>query len=242
MNDDRPTLGERYSSATESSNLKLGERRGDVDIIIAAGLVPDTLGSTLYRLQVEYDCVRSEHRAAEVRMRSLEKMAPNEQGEDDDTGTTAEQRTREILEIAEREALTAHVLILAHLTSLHEAKRLFGGHAILEATRQRFMRPNHEVMILAGQVLDVFLNPTCRHCEGRGFNGAHRRDEPQIWCRPCRGSGNRRDLIGKDAGQRAFATHLLMSTDAMMFEVQKGIRTNLNLVRQAKEKISAASC
>lgn len=238
--DERPSIGERYSSAIESSNLKLGERRGAVDYVIAAGLVPDGLASTLYRLLVEYDGVRAEHAAAEARMRSLEKMAPHEQGEDDATGKTAAERTLEILESAEREALTAHVLILSQLSSLREAKRLFGEYAVVEATRQRFMRPDREALILAGQVLDVFLNPNCKHCGGRGFNGATRRDEPQMWCRPCKGSGHRRDMIGKDAEQRAFASSLMMSADAMMFDVQKEIRTGLNLVRQAKERIDAA--
>ncbi len=53
-----PTIGERYSSACESTNLKLSERRGDVDMIIAAALLPDGLACTLYRLQVEFDSLR----------------------------------------------------------------------------------------------------------------------------------------------------------------------------------------
>lgn len=58
--EDRPTIGERYSSAMESSNLKLEtEKRGDVDLMIAAGWVPDTLGAQLYRLAVEFDAVRT---------------------------------------------------------------------------------------------------------------------------------------------------------------------------------------
>ncbi len=238
--DDRPTLAERYSGAIESANLKLGERCGDADLIIAAGLVQDNLASTLYRLLVEYDGVRAEHIAAEARMRSLEKMASQERGEDDETSKTAEERTEEILKTAEREALISHVLILSQLTSLREAKRMFGEYAVVEATRQRFMRPDREALILAGQVLDVFLNPNCKHCQGRGFNGATRRDEPQILCRPCQGSGHRRDMIGKDTEQRSFASHLMMATDSMMFEVQKEIRTGLNLVRQAKQRIDAA--
>lgn len=51
--DDRPTMGERYIAAVESSNLKLGERRGAVDTVIAAGLVPG-LGPRLWRLIEEY--------------------------------------------------------------------------------------------------------------------------------------------------------------------------------------------
>jgi hypothetical protein len=58
--DDRPTIGERYSSATESSNLKVStERRGDVDVIIAAGWCSETLGASLARLRTEFDSVRA---------------------------------------------------------------------------------------------------------------------------------------------------------------------------------------
>lgn len=50
-----PTIGERYSAATESSNLKLrSERRGDVDLIIAAGLSAG-LGIRLWRLVDEFE-------------------------------------------------------------------------------------------------------------------------------------------------------------------------------------------
>lgn len=239
--DERQTIGERYSAATESSHLKLGERRGDIDLIIAAGLVPDGLASTLFRLQVEYDGVRAEHISAETRMRSLEKMAPNEVGEHDETGETAAERTAKILQQAEREALTAHVLILSQLTSLRDAKQLFGAFASVEATRRRFMKPDRDVAIIAGRVLEVFLAPNCRHCHGRGFNGGATRDEPTIPCRPCRGSGHRRDSIGKDDAERRFAGHLLMTIDARMFEVQKSIRANMNQVEAAKVAISEAS-
>lgn len=234
------TIAERYSGAVDSGNLKLGERRGDVDYIIAAGLIADGLGAALYRLQVEYDCVRAAHAAAENRMRSLERIAASERGEDDETGKTAAQRTAEILQTAEHEATTAHVLILAQLTSLREAKTRLGDFAITQATKQRFMRPDREALIIAGQVLDVWLNPNCRHCEGRGFNGSVLRGEKVVVCRPCRGTGHRRDMIGKDDAQRRFAGLLIGELDALMHRVQREIRAGLVRVEQAKVHIAQA--
>ncbi len=230
-----PTTGERYSSAVESSNLRLGERRGDADYIIAAGLVHNGMASALYRLQVEYDSVRAEHQAAEKAMRDSEAYAKRQEHK-------SAQHAAEILKAAEGAALTSHVLILSQLQSLREAKAMFGQYAVVAATKRCFMQPDRVVMALAGRVLDVFLNPRCRHCEGRGFTGGGRHEHtgPEIFCRPCRGSGQRRDLVGETQDERNFAGHLQMLVDALMFDVQKQIRTGLNRVEQAKLAITEA--
>lgn len=60
---DRPTLGESYGIATTSSHLEMKpERRGDVDIIAAAGLLPEFLGVMLLRLSTEFDRAKSQVR------------------------------------------------------------------------------------------------------------------------------------------------------------------------------------
>lgn len=56
----RPTIGERYSSATESSNLRVSEKSGDADFLIAAGMLGDRLGRLLLRLNTEFDRVRAD--------------------------------------------------------------------------------------------------------------------------------------------------------------------------------------
>jgi hypothetical protein len=60
--DERPTTGERYSTATESSDLKVREGRCDVDYLIAAGWSGDELGASLYRLRGEFDSAKAECR------------------------------------------------------------------------------------------------------------------------------------------------------------------------------------
>ena len=53
---DAPTIEERYTRATTSSNLKCeADARSDVDVLIACGLAPGILGSALMRLHSEYD-------------------------------------------------------------------------------------------------------------------------------------------------------------------------------------------
>lgn len=184
-----PTIGERYSKATESSDLRVrAERRGDVDALIAAGWIKDGLGPTLYRLLVEFDTVRAQLRGAA----SLSRID--------------------------------RLLVLDRLKSLrlaHVALRVF---AIEQAEEQRFFRPDRIVWFLTDRVLGVFLDPTCPHCAGRGFNGGSHRGEPQVLCRPCRGAGHRRDQIGRDDQERAFAQHLLGQLDVTLDEVDRQMR------------------
>jgi len=58
--DERPTIAERYSSATESSNLRVSEKSGDADFLIAAVMLGDRLGRLLLRLNTEFDRVRAD--------------------------------------------------------------------------------------------------------------------------------------------------------------------------------------
>ena len=238
--DDEPmTLAERYSSAVESSNLRLKETRGDLDLIIAVGVAAqgpaddedDTeekrlrkgrqrdeamLAAMLMRLLVEFDLVRGDYRAAELQMRQREAEAKRAERKGWIGGVSAAERAERIMEEAEAAALTAHVLILSQLSSLRDVKALFRCYAIAQATRLRFMQPDAYVLKLAGQVLDVFISPTCRHCHGRGFFGSLQHGEKQTICRPCKGSGNRRDSMGKDEFDRRFANQLLMQTSSLL--------------------------
>jgi hypothetical protein len=237
--EDQPlTFGERYSSAIDSSNLRLKENRGDVDIIISAGLVRESLGGTLLRLRVEYDLVRSEHQAAELELRRREQEAPKETGEEG--GLSAEERTEAMLKEAHDAALTAHLMILMQLPSLRTAKEQMGHFALQQAAERRLDMAAEHVMRLAGSVLDVHISPTCRMCKGVGFNGNLARGENQKPCRPCKGSGSRRDQLGRDNAERAFAGHMLMELDALVFSVTSQMQRNAAAVREAKERIREA--
>ncbi len=149
----RPTIGERYSTACVSSDLRLREVRSDVDYLIAAGLSSSEFGATLFRLRSEFDTVKAQIKGQ---------------------GATA---------------LIDRVLILSALGSLATARQQLGGYAITIATRRSFMEPDDKVLKLAGRALDLFLDPTCDKCEGRGKNGGY--GSPEILCRACGGSGRR---------------------------------------------------
>ena len=226
------TLGERYSGAIESANLLMREGRGDVDLIIAAGIAEDRMASALFRLMVEYSNVRADHVAAESRMRNQEREAR----EQEDEG-----KASLIREEAERAALTAHVMILAHLRTLREAKERLGKFAIAFATRKRFMRPDEVVIAITGRVLDVLIAPTCQKCGGPGVTGSARRGEVVQECRPCKGSGSRRESIGQSDAERLFARDLFGAIDVAMSKAQRAIGMQLAAVTLAKVQIADAA-
>ncbi len=51
------TIAERYARAITSSHLELKVELGDLDSIIAAGMVQDSLGVALLRLRSEFDSI-----------------------------------------------------------------------------------------------------------------------------------------------------------------------------------------
>lgn len=237
--DEEPmTVGERYSGAINSSHLRLKERPGDIDLIVAAGLAGEDLASGLLRLHVEYDLVRSEHRASELAMQHREDEAKRQRGEVD--GISAEDRAKILNDAAEAIALTAHVLILSQLPSLRSVKDALGAYVLERAGVARFMAPREYVLKLAGAVLDVHISPLCRHCGGRGFNGNIQRGERQAPCRPCKSSGSRRDSIGQDEADRAFVGALLMELNALVGKAEGDINRQKQTVRDAKTLIRLA--
>lgn len=192
VTDEPRTLAERYSAATVSSHLRAQEGRGDVDYLIAAGWMQDTLGALMYRLRGEYDAARAS-------------VPP--------VGSIPEQRLAAMLA----------------LKTLREARDAFGRFAAaVVATRAGFMRPDSEALTIAGQVLEVWLDPLCHHCDGRGFTGGSHRGEKQTICRPCRGSGHRRDWIGRDPEQRRFASRLLLELEQHQLHAERTMQASLH--------------
>ena len=186
---DAPSIGERYSAAIESSDLRVrAEKRGDVDILIAAGWVGEGLGPMLYRLQVEFDLVRADVRGPGT-------LSPIER-----------------------------YLILEKMKTLRPARQALGSFVVEEAEKWGAPWEPAVLRLLMGQVLDVFLDPTCHHCEGRGFHGGTHRGEQQVLCRPCRGSSHRRDQIGKDAAQAHFGAHLLAQLERQLVDVERAMK------------------
>jgi hypothetical protein len=228
--DDRPTIAERYVRATATSNLKIEQHRfSDADLVAAAGLVaanPDAhkrrrlkLGGLLYRLVGEYDAVRAEAIAAERRIQAAE-AAANIEAKSVKVGPTRENL---ILQELERRAVTDHLMILCELKTLREAANELGFYAALQAKKKSLDKTPSQLNALSGRVMDVFLDPKCRPCNGLGFVGSAHRGEMQTICRGCKGSTKRAENLGRDTLERDFGGFLLKEMEAMISEFERAM-------------------
>lgn len=213
MTDDpnaRPSLSERYGVAVSSGT-------GLEHMILAAGMQHERLGAILLRLQSEYDAVKSDlERAGQIapqrtaQARELAQRAKlAEKLKDYGAAEALKALAAEIRERTPEEVLSARAFILMGLKTLHDGKQRFGAFAVgLGVQPKRNIRP-HAAASLAGQVLDVWLDPTCHTCDGTGHTGNVYAGETRKQCDTCAGSGHRRDIIGRNPAERIFARDLL---------------------------------
>ena len=221
---DRPSIPERYATAIETTHLEALLKRCPVDYIIAAGWCHDGLGTQMLRLRTEYDAARGTHHQAIVNSSAAHRhalMLQRAAAEANARRSTDEQAERaevarveaeQAIRHAKAQALTDRALIMVHLKTLAQANVSLHNYAQVFSKRKHFMaqgpnyralqeRRKHEVQRIAGRVLDVWIDPSCPHCEGRGFNGGYR--EPVVICEACGGSTNR---IGGPRGERLHGT------------------------------------
>lgn len=119
--------------------------------------------------------------------------------------------------------LTARVLTLAAMPSLAGAREALGDFAVSLATRQRFMEPDDVVRSIAGHALDLWLDPLCPSCGGRGFNGGY--GSPRMRCAACHESGQRALRFGgKTEASHQFGRALLNEMDRKTLYVEGRMR------------------
>ena len=250
--EEKPTLGERYSSATNSSHLKLSkldEGRCDLDIVVAAGWAghDNSLGMLLYRLASEYDTVRSSQKLA-VRQADMRATAMSVLRRKIADPSTSDERRLELAaeyQAHERESaqewVTNRVLILSQLKSLTAAKEAVGQWAVVEAERTGFMRIGpiptalagvkaHAkraecIATLAGRTLESWLDPLCHKCEGRTFNGGY--GSPRIGCKACRETGKRTAALSKVPEEQNFCLRLSAQMSAKTSDAEAEMRRRL---------------
>lgn len=179
IEDDRPSVAERYTAAASSGHLKVEPGRCAIDYLIAAGLLADGLGAVLLRLRAEYDAARA--------------MTPQLQN-----------------------TLEEHLAALDALRNIEAAWAGVGLMAREINARDAFEVEDVIALKVAARVLDAWLDPNCRACEGRGFNGARHRGEQLVSCRGCQGTGKRRTLLGDSATEKRLARMVFDAMDGIM--------------------------
>lgn len=255
--EEKPTLGERYSSATNSSHLKLSkveEGRCDLDIVVAAGWAghDNSLGMLLYRLASEYDTVRSSQklavRQADMRATAMSvlrrKIADQSISDDRRLELAAEYQAHE--RESAREWITNRVLILSQLKSLTAAKEAVGQWAVVEAERVGFMRIGPIPTALAG--VKAWRKAHAKRAEciatlaGRTLESwldplCHKCEgrtfnggcgSPRVGCKACRETGRRTAALSKVPEEQNFCLRLSAQMSAKASDAEAEMRRRLN--------------
>ena len=178
LNDERRGVEEAYTSASTSSNLRVeADKRGDADVIIAAGWNQSRIGGALLRLHTEFDS------SEKPRMAAAEQFTPAGK-------TTKEQR--------------AHAARQAHAFNLHETGLLLGKLKALpdvrtQTTLQLVKWGVAEAETKGMQVIRWWLQQNCPTCNGTKFQvvpGTHRHNGKA--CATCGGTGLREIPNGQE--------------------------------------------
>ena len=258
---ERPTIAERYSTALAAGSTRIAARASSGDVVLAAALQGNRLGAALLRLQAEYDGVRVNlERAGAIKARNVEharellKRAQEYErkardAEREHLGVEAAVFMRqaqrlhaEALAVPKRtpdEVKSSRVFILIELKTLTEAKQRVGALALaMSEKRKRPIEPEL-VLKLAGQVLDVFLDPNCHECDGTGKSGSAYLGEVERQCRVCKGVGHRRDIIGRGVSEVTFAAVLLGELQRQVSAAARGMVVALSAEQRIHSEADA---
>lgn len=218
------SVQDRYSRSVTSSHLEVTEFVGDVDALIAAGWLRDSLATSLWRLRVEYDQVDDRQLAPLQPEQPPDRFAGDTEQARADRAEWVKAEQQRIADDFKARRMVARALALLQLRSLTPAKDALGRFVMAEATRKGLNLTSAEEMAMAGRILNAFLDPNCKTCHGVKFKvipGTGRLSP--IPCDACDGSGRERlRFTGNttDAEVR-FTRHVLALIDGKIDHVAK---------------------
>ena len=209
---DLPTIEEKYTSATHTSNLRVvADKGGSADVLIAAGWSASRLGAALLRLHSEYDGAAKPRKPTPEAIEAISRTLDKECGK-----TGAIRRAAQI----------------ANAWHLHELGLLMGQLKTLPAVRAAVAE--HATMwgmagdVLSPMILLYWLDQQCPQCNGRKFKLVP--GSPALsakLCPVCRGAGVAYIPHGQD-GKR-----LLNFLDDCVVRAQQSIKKRLYGMRSA---------
>lgn len=176
------TTDERYSSAAHSSNLRVeADKRGDADVMIAAGWSPSRVGAALLRLHSEWDGLAKPRKLSQE---AIKRYALTLSGKPEDKEAKAQR-------IAHDWYMHEAGLMLSQLKSLSSVR----GQLVIKAEKWNV----EDALDVVSAVLLWWLDPVCGVCHGQ-----ERKQIPgtpvlsDVACPSCRGSGKRQLPKGRD--------------------------------------------
>lgn len=224
--DQKPTVEERYTSATHASNLRVqAERSGHADVLIAMGWSPSRLGAALMRLHSEWDACEKPRKPTRSAVDLIAASLPRVEGSN-------------ALDMD-----SAHKT--AHDWYLHELKILFGKlktmpevrqQLTLWARMQRIENADHRV----AEILAWWLDHTCPACEGRkkekipGTPSLSHKD-----CKVCKGTGESRMPHKQCVDSYVFESRKMLGhIDVCVKTAQTSVRKRLHVLRTGEKAAS----
>lgn len=180
LNDDRRSIDESYASAGTSSNLKVDiNRRGDVDVLISAGLSPHIVGGQLLRLRTEWDC--ASHNRPAVWADFLG-HASNRPGDTQKAPQTAGDVKTKAVELARLHNIQQTKLLMANLKSYAGARTMLANQLTFWGAQ--------DAETTAVAVLRWWLNPVCHECNGTKYEAVPNTGRLSAKaCKCCQGAG-----------------------------------------------------
>lgn len=207
-----PTIEERYSSATNASNLKVERdhlRRNVADILIAAGWSRSRFGTALMRLQSEWDGCAKPRPMSAAAVKVLAGTFSKELGPDgklqvEALGAEAAAKRQEgtggyervaPLEAARRQASDWHLqelgLLFQRLKTLVEVREMLDEYGCLK-------RIESSAVVAAG-VIVWWLHHTCPSCHGAAYELIPGTDKRSTRiCKTCKGTAKTKVPFGMD--------------------------------------------
>jgi hypothetical protein len=195
---ERAGIEEQYSSATNTTNLKVeARRRLPVDYVVAAGWSRSRLGAALLRVHSEWDGSEKPIRPTQ---QAIDALAASYKREDDGLVPWSDKVGGEVVRmkpiaVARRQANQWH---------LHELGLLFQKLKTLPEVRRELIGWCDRIGIHGGEhkapaVIGWWLDPTCVECGGLRFQiipGTARHSDKA--CEKCKGSGEAHLPYGQD--------------------------------------------
>lgn len=200
-----PTIEERYSSATNASNLKVerdAERRNVADILIAAGWSRGRFGAALMRLQSEWDGCAKPRPLSAAAVKVLAGTFLKEQGPDGKVffefrGGRGDRVRITPLEAARHQANEWH---------MHDLGLLFQRLKTLPEVRDMLMswgacQGMESAAVTAAGVIGWWLHHTCPSCHGGRYELLPGTDtRSSRICKTCKGTGSTKVPFAADGG------------------------------------------
>jgi hypothetical protein len=214
------SVQDRYARSITSSHLEVTEYTGDIDALISAGWIKESLSTLLWRVRVEFDAVDARDVVA------LPEMPPPDRltGEGEEKAL-AEWKKGEKARIAadlKGRRLTARALAMVHLTSLREAKEALGRFTMAQATRMGLPLTPEQELAVSGRAMQAFLDPLCGVCHGIKFKTAPGTGRlSSTPCSTCFGSGRAQGAGDMTAAEFALQQSVLAELDRKMDRVAR---------------------